>query len=154
MLVGPGAVIATRYRLEHPLGEGASAQVFRAMDLMLDEPVAIKLFSGPFDPARRARFRREINLARKLAHTNIVRIYELVAAEGVYGLTMEIVDGLPLDRFVDDARRTLLERHARPTGRNRGAAAPEAPAQTPGIPAASPAPAVPPAPAFHWPARR
>lgn len=106
----PGSIIAGRFRLESPLGSGGSSTVFRASDLELEEEVALKIFAGPFDPARRARFKREIHLARKLAHDNIVRMYELVAADGLYGLTMEIVDGIPLDAYVEENHSSLETR--------------------------------------------
>jgi len=112
--VMPGTIVAGRFRIDSPLGSGGSSTVFRALDMELDEEVAIKVFAGPFDEGRRARFKREIHLARKLAHDNVVRMYELVAADGVYGLTMELIDGLPLDLYVDrtyaslETRRDLL----------------------------------------------
>jgi tetratricopeptide (TPR) repeat protein len=108
----PGATVAGRYRLEEPLGHGGTATVFRATDLALDEEVAIKLFTGPFDPEQKARFRREINLARKLSHENVLRIFELVLAEGVQGITMEYVDGVTLDVFVQDQNSSLGQRRA------------------------------------------
>jgi tetratricopeptide (TPR) repeat protein len=108
--LGPGSVVAGRYRLESPLGQGGSAVVFRATDMALDEQVAIKLFTASADPEQKARFRREINLARKLAHDHILRIFELVLAKNVQGITMELVDGVTLDIFVDESRASLGER--------------------------------------------
>ena len=110
LVATPGTVIGGRFRIESPLGSGGSSTVFRAVDLELEEEVALKIFAGPFDEGRRARFKREIHLARKLAHDNIVRMYELVAADGIYGLTMEIVDGMPLDAYVDENYATLEQR--------------------------------------------
>jgi tetratricopeptide (TPR) repeat protein len=108
--LGPGSVIAGRYRLEGPLGSGGSAIVFQATDMALDEEVAIKLFTASTDPEQKARFRREINLARKLAHDHILRIFELVLAKNVQGITMELVDGVTLDVFVDESRASFAER--------------------------------------------
>ncbi len=114
LVATPGTIVGGRFRIESPLGSGGSSTVFRALDLELEEEVALKIFAGPFDEGRRARFKREIHLARKLAHDNIVRMYELVAADGIYGLTMEIVEGMPLDAYVDEnyasveVRRGLL----------------------------------------------
>jgi len=108
--VMPGSIIANRFRIESPLGSGGSSTVFRARDLELDEEIAIKVFAGPFDEGRRTRFKREIHLARKLAHDNIVRMYDLVAADGIYGLTMELIEGVPLDLFVDQTYASLEKR--------------------------------------------
>jgi serine/threonine protein kinase len=108
--LGPGSVVAGRYRLESPLGQGGSAIVFKATDMALDEDVAIKLFTASTDPEQKARFRREINLARKLAHDHILRIFELVLAKNVQGITMELIDGVTLDMFVDESRASLAER--------------------------------------------
>lgn len=108
--LGPGSVVAGRYRLDVPLGHGGTATVFKATDLALDEQVALKLFSSSNDAEQKARFRREINLARKLAHDNILRIFELVLANGIQGITMELIDGVTLDEFVDEARASYAER--------------------------------------------
>jgi eukaryotic-like serine/threonine-protein kinase len=84
--------------------------VFRATDMALDEQVAIKLLTGSSEQEQKQRFRREINLARKLAHDNILRIYELVLAHGVLGITMELIDGLTLDEYVEKHKASPRER--------------------------------------------
>jgi tetratricopeptide (TPR) repeat protein len=108
--LAPGSVLAARYRLEEMLGQGGTATVFRATDLALEEEVALKLFTGPLDAENKARFRRELNVARKLAHEHILRIFELVLGQGVIGITMELVDGVTLDEFVEEGQCTLPER--------------------------------------------
>lgn len=123
---GPGQVLAARYRLDAYLGQGASATVYRATDLVLDQTLAVKLFSGDFDPERQARFKREINLARKLSHPHIVRIFDLVIAGNVQGITMELVEGVSLTDFVRDndcsfdARRGLIIQAAAALGHAHG----------------------------------
>ncbi len=112
LVLAPGSFIDDRFRIEVPLGEGASAAVFLVTDLELEDTCAMKVFRGPFDSDRKARFKREIHLARKLTHENIVRIYELVAADGLYGFTMEIVDGMPFDRYVEENETSLSDRRA------------------------------------------
>ena len=108
--LAPGSILAARYRLEEMLGQGGTATVFRASDLALEEEVALKLFTGPFDAEAKARFRRELNVARKLAHEHILRIFELVLAHGITGITMELVDGVTLDEFVSEGECSLAER--------------------------------------------
>jgi serine/threonine-protein kinase len=111
---GLGSMIAGRYHLEDYLGQGGSATVYRAWDLALGQTIALKVFSGPFDHERQARFKREINLARKFSHDNIVRIFDLVLADKLQGITMELIEGVTLSDFVRKhacslgARRQLL----------------------------------------------
>ena len=70
------------------------ARVFRAFDLELEEPVALKLFSHPADDATlQQRFRGELKLARQIAHPNVVRLYDLGQEHGRRYLTMELLEG-------------------------------------------------------------
>ncbi len=97
----PGEMIDGRYRLEGPLGEGGYAVVFRAMDLHIEEPVAIKLFKrDASDPTAIRRFKEEIRIARRLIHPAIVKTYEFGSLEGAPFITMELLDGTELTDFV------------------------------------------------------
>jgi hypothetical protein len=101
--VGPGMVLADRYRIERLLGVGSTARVFEAMDLELDETVALKLFVhavGSDDEAVR-RFRREIKLSRDLIHPNVVRIFEFGVRQGLRFITMELLEGEDLKDYVE-----------------------------------------------------
>src|SRR5438874_6709175 len=95
-----GQLLHERYRVAELLGEGTEALVYRADDLRLDRPVAIKLLRPELraDPSFVARFEREARGAARLAHPHIVRIYDYgeIAdgeAEGTYFLVMEYVEG-------------------------------------------------------------
>ena len=118
----PGAIVAGRYRLVALLGKGGMGEVYRAEDLTLDHPVALKFLpDGPEfdarDPARLAQFHNELRTARQVSHKNVVRLYDLGEAEHRRFLTMEYVDGedlatllrrigrLPADKAVDIARQ-------------------------------------------------
>ena len=92
-----GAVINGRYRIDGPIGEGGFAIVFRGLDLALQEPVAIKLFtrSGKDENAV-ARMKEEIRIARRLAHPNIVDTYEFGVWGRAYFITMELMRGQDL----------------------------------------------------------
>ncbi len=105
-----GSLLAQRYRLEQLLGAGATATVYRAYDLALDQSVAIKLFAGALEDESKARFRREISLARKLAHDHIVRIFDVVLAPNIQGLTMELVEGVTLNQHMKRAPLSLMAR--------------------------------------------
>lgn len=109
-----GEVIADRYRLDRALGRGSTAQVFQARDLKLDEDVALKVFDQRAkEGEQEARFKRELSLARKLAHPNVVRLYDLAEHRGQRLLVMELLKGCDLTRHlaatpVDDAGRLDL----------------------------------------------
>jgi serine/threonine-protein kinase len=71
----PGAIVAGRYRLVALLGRGGMGEVYRADDLTLDQPVALKFLPGGVaeDAARRAQFHNELRVARQVSHKNVCR---------------------------------------------------------------------------------
>jgi eukaryotic-like serine/threonine-protein kinase len=87
--------IAERYELEGPLGHGAMATVDLARDVELDRPVALKRLAENLarDAELRARFLREARLAARLAHPNVVRVYDVGEDDGRPFIAMEYVDG-------------------------------------------------------------
>jgi hypothetical protein len=115
----PGAVVAGRYRLVAMLGRGGMGEVYRADDLTLDQPVALKFLPDGVmaGDARLARFHNELRVARQVSHRNVCRLYDLGEANGRHFLTMEYVDGedlasllrrigrVPQDKAVDIARQ-------------------------------------------------
>src|SRR5262245_56421835 len=68
----PGAMLGGRYRIVGVLGRGGMGEVYRADDLRLGQPVALKFLPGSLadDPARLARFHAEVRLARQVSHPN------------------------------------------------------------------------------------
>jgi tRNA A-37 threonylcarbamoyl transferase component Bud32 len=115
----PGTMLAGRYRLIGLLGRGGMGEVYRADDLKLGQPVALKFLPNAFaeDPARRERFVAEVRIARQIAHPNVCRVYDIGEAERRHFLSMEYVDGedlasllrrigrLPSDKALDIARQ-------------------------------------------------
>jgi serine/threonine-protein kinase len=91
----PGAIVAGRYRLVALLGKGGMGEVYRADDLTLDQPVALKFLPEGIagSDARLAQFHNELRIARQVSHKNVVRLYDLGDADGRRFLTMEYVDG-------------------------------------------------------------
>ena len=91
----PGAVLAARYRIVGLLGKGGMGEVYRADDLKLGQPVALKFLPPGFnaDPERLNRFLNEVRIARQVSHTNVCRIYDAGEADGQHFLSMEYVDG-------------------------------------------------------------
>ncbi len=103
-LVGPGDVLADRYRVERLVGSGATARVFAATDLDLEETVALKLFVQRANDGKAVRrFRREIKLSRRLSHPNITRIFEFGVRHGLRFITMELLVGADLKAHVAEA---------------------------------------------------
>src|SRR2546429_6612560 len=86
------------YRIEAKLGEGGMGVVYKARDMHLDRPVAIKVLPTErvADPERRRRFVQEAKAASALNHPNIVHIYGVDTASGVDFIAMEYVDGKTL----------------------------------------------------------
>jgi serine/threonine-protein kinase len=102
----PGSLFASRYRVEQILGRGGMGVVYKATDTQLDETVAIKTLPGDVmqrSPEDLERFKREIRLARKITHRNVLRTYDYGEAEGVYFISMEFVRGYTLSELLDEA---------------------------------------------------
>jgi serine/threonine-protein kinase len=114
----PGRLIAGRYRIIALLGRGGMGEVYRADDLTLGQPVALKFLpdEAAQDEALLERFRNEVRIARKVSHPNVCRVYDVGEVEGHTFFTMEYVDGedlasllrrigrLPPDKAVEIAR--------------------------------------------------
>ena len=98
----PGATFAGRYEVKEIVGAGGMGVVYRAFDKELQEPVAIKTLRPEALAAGAAldRFKQEIRLARKIAHRNVVRTYDLGEQNGIYYLTMEYVEGTSLKQLI------------------------------------------------------
>ncbi|NTV74212.1 MAG: serine/threonine protein kinase, partial [Holophaga sp.] len=98
---GPAAIgdlpgMGDRYRDLVPLGEGATARVYRAMDTLLQRPVAIKVLKDPGGPSL-----AEARAQAQVEHANVCRIYEV----GKGFLVMALVDGPTLARLAPDLGR-------------------------------------------------
>jgi len=96
------AVVADRYQLGLPLGQGAMANVYRAVDLRLNRDVAIKLFHPGQDATVRIRFGAEAQALARLSHPGLVGIYDAgVDDDDRPYLVMDLVDGESLrDRLL------------------------------------------------------
>jgi TolB-like protein len=85
-------VLDGRYRIEEQVGAGGMGEVYRARDLELGETVALKLLVGSPSFDQVDLLRREVRLARRVTHENVVRVHDLGATGELY-LTMQYVDG-------------------------------------------------------------
>src|SRR5262249_53957529 len=91
----PGAVLAARYRVVGLLGKGGMGEVYRADDLTLGQPVALKFLPAAVehDEERRERFISEVRIARQVTHPAVCRVFDIGEADGEHFLSMEYVDG-------------------------------------------------------------
>jgi len=99
----PGATFAGRYEVKEMIGAGGMGVVYRAFDRELQEPIAIKTLKPEAMAGGSAgldRFKQEIRLARRIAHRNVVRTYDLGEQNGMYYLTMEYVEGTSLKQLI------------------------------------------------------
>ena len=91
----PGAILAERYRIIGLLGRGGMGEVYRADDLKLGQPVALKFLPRRFgeEKDRLDRFYAEVRIARQVSHPNVCRVYDVGEIDGQHYLSMEYVDG-------------------------------------------------------------
>src|SRR5712691_5450600 len=104
--VGVGMQLGS-YRIEAPLGEGGMGVVYRALDLKLNRPVAIKFLSEELaDAAARRRFQHEARMASSLNHPHILTVHDTGEVEGRQYLVTEYVDGGTLRTWARAEKRT------------------------------------------------
>jgi tRNA A-37 threonylcarbamoyl transferase component Bud32 len=91
----PGTLLGGRYRIVGRLGKGGMGEVFRADDLKLGQPVALKFLPAAVDsdPARLSQLHTEVRMARQVSHPNVCRVYDIDEVDGHTFLSMEYVDG-------------------------------------------------------------
>ncbi|MDX3309520.1 protein kinase domain-containing protein [Streptomyces sp. NPDC054884] len=104
---GSERLIAGRYRLLTPLGEGGMGTVWRARDEVLHREVAVKEVRAPHGLAASdverlyARLEREAWAAARVANRNVVTVYDVATQDGRPWIVMEIVHGISLADLLD-----------------------------------------------------
>jgi len=98
-----GRVIDERYTLTELLGEGEMGAVYRA-ERPQAGPVAVKILHEDLgtDAAQRERFEREARALFALAHPNILAVHDFGVTEGSPYLAMELLEGVSLDRYIEE----------------------------------------------------
>jgi serine/threonine-protein kinase len=98
MPLQPGTRLGA-YEILSPLGTGGMGEVYRAHDPKLDRDVAVKVLptETAADPERLERFQREARALAAVDHPGIVGVFSVEESGGVHFLTMQLVDGQPLD---------------------------------------------------------
>jgi HAMP domain-containing protein len=107
-----GRILAGRYEIVAHLGSGGMGSVYRARDRELNETIALKVLHA--DLARVApsvvdRFKQEIRLARRITHRNVVRTHDLGEDQGLLFITMEYVEGTPLNELIASKGRLPVD---------------------------------------------
>lgn len=104
-----GEVLAGRFLIREEIGRGGSGVVFRAVDLALGQPVALKLLrAASLGAEQRARLRREVSVSRS-GHPNAVAIHELVEDGDWVALAMDLVDGVSVRDALRERGRLGIE---------------------------------------------
>ena len=124
----PGQLLSGRFRIVRFVASGGMGEVYEAEDLVLRERVALKTIRSDAGDERDAeRFRREIQLARKVTHPNVCRIYDVFhhveegSERSVAFLTMELLEGETLAQHLA-GRGRLTPAEALPLLRQMAAA--------------------------------
>ena len=105
-----GMTIAGRYLVEAPIGEGGMATVYSARHKLVDRACAVKIMNAALakNEVIRERFRREAKAAQKLAHPNIIEIFDQgELPDGSLYLVMELLEGETLADVVVRGKMTL-----------------------------------------------
>jgi serine/threonine protein kinase len=95
-------VLGDRYELQDPIGRGGMATIYRAVDLRMGRPVAVKILREVYssDPKFVTRFQREARAASALQHPNIIQVFDYGQSGASYYLVMEFIEGTDLRRYI------------------------------------------------------
>jgi eukaryotic-like serine/threonine-protein kinase len=107
-VLAPGQMLGNRYEIKSVLGVGGMGMVYKANDRELGEVLAIKTLKPDLigtDSNAFERFKSEVKLARRIAHRNVVRTYDLGEITGQYYITMEYVEGKSLKDLIKERGR-------------------------------------------------
>jgi len=101
-----GTVFAARYEVIEELGRGGMGSVYRVMDKKINEEVALKLIRPEIvDKKTIDRFGDELKYARKIAHRNVCKMYDLDEEDGTHYITMEYIPGEDLKSMIKMTRQ-------------------------------------------------
>jgi eukaryotic-like serine/threonine-protein kinase len=109
-LLAPGLTFAGRYLIIEELGRGGMGRIYRAIDKLIEDEIALKLISPEIAADRRTleQFGRELKIARRIVHKNVVRMHDLSEDRGIHFITMEYVPGQDLKGLMRQAGRLTV----------------------------------------------
>lgn len=95
-----------RYEITELIGEGGMADVYKAIDVVDNKVVAVKILKREFSENEEflRRFRNESKAIAVLSHPNIVKIYDVGFSEKIQFIVMEYIDGITLKEYIENER--------------------------------------------------
>jgi tetratricopeptide (TPR) repeat protein/predicted Ser/Thr protein kinase len=105
--LAPGTLVADQYRIVRPIGEGGMGVVYLARDNTLHRDVAVKLCTG-LSASAVHRIQREAMALAKLAHPNVVVVYQAGEIDGRFFIAMEYVAGGTAGAWIEGRRASEI----------------------------------------------
>ena len=98
-----GKKLDNRYELLELIGVGGMADIYKAMDIIEDRTVAVKILKNEFAASEDflRRFRNESKAIALLSHPNIVKIYDVGFTDKIQYIVMEFIDGITLTEYIE-----------------------------------------------------
>ena len=98
-----GTRLDGRYELTELVGEGGMADVYRAVDVLDNRVVAVKILKQEYSESEefQRRFRDESKAIAMMSHPNIVKIYDMGFSDKMQYIVMEYIDGITLKDYID-----------------------------------------------------
>jgi serine/threonine protein kinase/tetratricopeptide (TPR) repeat protein len=101
-----GQVLNDRYEILAHLGGGGMSTVYKTRDVLVDQTIALKVvlpsISG--DPRLCEKFKKELLVARRLTHPNVVRIYDIGEYQGLLFISMELIEGQTVAQILEERK--------------------------------------------------
>jgi len=109
-----GTLVAGRYELLSRIGFGGMGSIWSARDILLGDELAVKVMTGTAagTEERTRRFLRELRHARRVAHANVCRVFDVGLHENVLFMTMELVRGSTLASVLKSGPLSLGKRYS------------------------------------------
>ena len=102
-MIKVGTIVGDRYEILEKIGVGGMAEVFKGKDHKLNRFVAVKVLKEEFrgNEGFVKKFKEEAQAAARLAHPNIVNVYDVGDENGIYYIVMELVEGITLKNYIE-----------------------------------------------------
>lgn len=98
-----GMMIEDRYEILNKIGSGGMSHVYKGRDQKLNRYVAVKVLKSEYRQDKNfvRKFREEAQAAARLAHPNIVNVYDVGEEQGIHYIVMELVEGITLKNYIE-----------------------------------------------------